>query len=101
MVDSTPDAPRQFELASRGRLAQVEALADRFFREVLGYEYADCLVTDESDLHDFAAVTEDADVEVASMFDRLESHYLIDGQEAASTRIVDLLEFLRERGVAT
>lgn len=93
--------PQRFQFASRDRMENVEALAERFFREVIGHEYADCLVTDESDLYDFAPVTADAGTAVAAMFDRLESHYLIDARAAATTKIVGLLEFLEERGVTS
>ena len=87
-------------LAPQTRLAGVEHLAPRFFREVLGYEFTDCLITDESDLHDFAAGTfGDRNADVESMLARLEAHYLIDARAAHSTRIVDVLEFLEARGV--
>lgn len=92
--------PKKIALASQRRLGAVEHLAPRFFHEVLGYEYEDCLVTDESDLHDFADLMGDREAEVAAMLDRLEAHYLIDGRAAKSTRIVNLLEFLESRGVA-
>ena len=95
------ELPKRIELASQSRLADVEALAPRFFREVLEYEYGDVLVTDESDLRDFADVFGDRDAAVDSMLDRLESHYLIDGRQLGSTRIVELLEFLQARGVAS
>lgn len=92
-------AKKKFVLAPQTRLAAVEHLAPRFFREVLGYEFAECLITDESDLHDFADTFGDRNADVESMFDRLEAHYLIDARAAHSTRIVDLLEFLEGRGV--
>lgn len=93
------NSPKRIELASQSRLAEVESLAPRFFREVVEYEYADVLVTDESDLRDFADVFGDRDAAVESMLDRLESHYLIDARQLGSTRIVALLEFLQARGV--
>ena len=101
MPGSSAEMPQRFQLASRDRMENVEALADRFFREVIGHEYSDCLVTDESDLYDFAPVRADAAAAVAAMFARLESHYLIDAREAATTKIVGLLEFLEERGVTS
>jgi hypothetical protein len=90
---------KKIEFAPQDRLTAVEDLAPRFFREVLGYEYEECLISDESDLFDFACALEDRQIEVEQMLDRLEGHYPIDGRAAASTRIVDLLEFLRDRGV--
>ena len=92
---------RRIELASRHRLAKVERLAPRFFREVIGQPYADCLVTDESDLSDFAEVSPDRGAQVAAMLDRFRAHYLVGGQPVGSTRIIDLLEVLASRGVQT
>ena len=86
-------------LAPRDRLAAVESLAPRFFTHVVGCEYAECLVTDESELRDFADVFGDRGAEIAAMLDRLEAHYAVDGRAAGSTRIVDLLEYLRAQGV--
>jgi hypothetical protein len=84
----------KIEIASQNRLRAVEHLAPRFFQEVLGYDYKECLITDESDLTDFADAFGDRNLEVAVMLDRLEAHYLFDPRGATSTRIVDLLEFL-------
>ena len=92
-------APRHFELAQQNRLDAVAHLAPRFFREVVGWDYADVLVTDESDLRDFADTTGNRDVEVAAMLDRIDTHYGIDGRLAGSTRIVALLEFLASNGM--
>ena len=92
-------APRHFELAQQNRLDAVAHLAPRFFREVVGWDYADVLVTDESDLRDFADTTGNRDVEVAAMLDRIETHYRIDGGLPGSTRIVALLEFLASNGI--
>lgn len=88
---------KHIELASQARLKSVAHLAPRFFREVVGYEYSDCLVTDESDLRDFAAC-DAADAGVADMLDRLQAHYFLDARLPGSTRIVDLLEYLESRG---
>ena len=92
--------PKKVVLAAQNRLSRVEHLAPRFFREVVGYDYDECVITDESDLRDFGNVFDDRDAEVAEMLDRLEAHYLIDGRSLGSTRIVDLLEFLESRGVS-
>jgi hypothetical protein len=89
---------KKIVLAPQSRMEAVQPLAERFFAEVLGYDLDDCLVTDESDLYDFADPTVPARPQVEAMLDRLEAHYLIDGR-IGSTCIVDLLEFLRERGV--
>jgi hypothetical protein len=89
---------RHFELTSQNRLDAVVDLAPRFFREVVGWDYADALVTDESDLADFADTTGDRDVEVVEMLARMAAHYRITGPPD-STRIVDLLEFLASNGV--
>ena len=87
-------APRHVELAPQNRLDAVAHLAPRFFREVVGWDYEDVLVTDASDLRDFADTTGDRAAEVAAMLDRLETHYRIDGRLAGSMQIVALLEFL-------
>ena len=90
---------RRIELASRHRLATVEKLAPRVFREVINRTYADCLVTDESDLSDFVDVSGDREAQVAALLDRFRTHYSIGSQPLGSTRIVDLLELLASRGV--
>ena len=91
--------PRQFELAARNRLDAVANLAPRFFRDVVGWEYTEVLVTDDSDLGDFAGTTGNRDVGIAAMLDRIATHYRINARLAGSTRIVELLEFLRSKGV--
>lgn len=93
--------PKKIEIAPQSRLLAVEHMAPRFFREVLGREFNECLITDESDLRDFLDVFGDRDSDLAAMFDRIEAHYLIDAREAGSSRIVDLLEFLESRGVGS
>lgn len=90
---------KKITFAPHTRLAIVELLAPRFFREVVGYEYEECLITDESDLLDFTGPDGDHRAAVEEMLDRLEAHYLIDGRAATSTRIVDLLELLQSKGV--
>ena len=92
-------APRHFELAARDRLDAVAHLAPRFFRAVIGWDCGEVLVTDESDLRDFADTTGNRDIEVADMLDRIATHYRVDGRLAGSTRIVALLEFLASNGV--
>jgi hypothetical protein len=91
--------PRHFELAARNRLDAVAHLAPRFFRLVVGWDYAEVLVTDESDLRDFADTTGNRDMEVAEMLDRITARYRVDGRLAGSTRIVELLEFLASNGI--
>ena len=91
--------PRHFELAAQNRLDAVADLAPRFFREVVGWEFTEVLLTDDSDLGDFADTTGNRDLEVAEMLDRVETHYGINGRLAGSTRIVDLLEFLASNRV--
>lgn len=95
------DIPERFELAPQARLDAVEHLAPRFFREVIGWAYEDCLVTDESDLYDFTDLTGDQVAEAARMLDRMEAYYAIDGRAANSTRIVELLQLLSQRGVTS
>jgi len=58
-------------------------------------DYSECLFTDESNLGDFLEQGQSLE----EIFERLECHYFIDGQEASTTRIVALLEFLSNRGV--
>ena len=101
---SVPDIPpsRRVELAPQARLKRVEHLAPRFFREVLSLDPEDCLVTDESDLSDFATATasrEERRAEVEGFLSRMCAHYLVDGRGAPSTRIVDLLELLEAHGI--
>ena len=92
--------PREFELAPQDRLKAVEHLAPRFFREVVGCKYEDVLVTDDSDLYDFAELGDDRNAAVAAMVDRMSACYRVDARQASSTRIVDLLEFLATNAVA-
>lgn len=80
------------------RLGDVEDLAAPFFRDVLDFEYGECLVTDESDLRDLADGLGDRARAVEEMLDRVERHDLIDARVLGSTRIVELLEFLAARG---
>ena len=93
-----PEKTRRFESAPQDRLAAVGHLAPRFFREVVGWDYAEVLVTDESDLRDFVDLTGDRGAEVAGMLDRMAASYRVDGRLAKSTLIVDLLEFLASHG---
>lgn len=87
----------RIELASQARLKAVEYLAPRFFTEVIGIAYEDCLVTDESDLSDFVR----ADHSMEAFLETFFTHYFVDPGEAGSTRIVDLLELLERHGVAS
>jgi len=66
-----PKKTRRFESAPQDRLGAVGHLAPRFFREVVGWDYAEVLVTDESDLRDYADLTGDRRAEVAGMLDRM------------------------------
>ncbi len=91
--------PKGFELAAQDRLDAGAHLAPRFFSTVVGWDYAQVLVTDESDLRDFADTTGNRDSEVADMLNRIVTHYRIDGRLAGSTRIVELLELLASNGV--
>jgi hypothetical protein len=96
-----PHTLKRVELASKSRIESVEHLAERFFREVIvDYEYPECLVTDESDLYDFADLSGDRDTEVAAMLDRFRAHYMLDPRPHNTTNIVCLLEFLAASGVA-
>ena len=79
----------------------VEHLAPRFFREVLDIRYEECLVTAESDLQDFVIVKSSSDDAVSALLGRAETHYFISYPAAASTRIVDILEFLASHGVTS
>ena len=96
-----PLRPRTIELASRDRLKHVEHLAPRFFREILGVDYEECLVTDESDLRDFMASEGSSRDRISVTLDRVESHYFIDCRNVGSTRIVAVLEFLASSGVTS
>jgi len=80
--------PKEITLAPQDRLATVEHLAPRFFREVLRRDHMEHLVADGSDLYDFA---EDEVNTVETMLDRMRAHYFIDGGEANSTRVRELL----------
>ena len=97
-----PELPKKIEFAEQDRMEAVEDLASRFFHECVGWEFAEVLVTDESDLYDFTSFTDsraERDAAVIEMLDRAEAHYLIDIRPVGSTRIVTLLEYLRDRGV--
>lgn len=94
----SPKGTRQFERAPQERLAAVGQLAPRFFQNVVGWDYAEVLVTDESDLSDFADVMGDRKAQVSDMLDRMAAHYGVDSRVVGSARIVDLLEFLAARG---
>ena len=94
----SPKGTRQFERAPQERLAAVDDLAPRFFRDVVGWDYAEVLVTDESDLSDFADFMGDRKAQVSEMLDRMAARYGVDGRAVRSTRIVDLLEFLAAGG---
>ena len=96
-----PEKTRRFEFAPRDRLEAVRHLAPRFFHDVVGWDYEEVLVTDESDLRDFADLTGDRSAEVAGMLDRMAAHYSVDGRLAKSTLIVDLLEFLASNETTT
>ena len=74
------------EFASTDRLAEVEYLAPRFFDEVIGMDYGDCLITDESSLWDFHA---EADNE--QFFARIQEIYGVNVRDIESGRIVDIL----------
>lgn len=90
----------RFEFAPQDRISSLERWAPRFFAEVVGHDYWDCLVTDESDLHDFACMVSDGrGVEVAAMLDRMDKHYFVESRSVGSTRVVDLLEYLVRSGV--
>ena len=92
---------KRITFAPQNRLSQIENLAPRFFQEVLGRDYTECLITDESHLSDFAntfAGRAAAAAEVEAFFVALDAHYHIDGR-SVGTGIVDLLEFLNSRGV--
>jgi len=91
--------PPRIERASQRRLDKVRHLAPRFFQEVVGWDFAEVLVTDESDLRDFADITQDRKTQVDGMLDRMTVHYGVDARAARSTMIVDLLELLASRGV--
>jgi len=91
---------KKIEFAPQDRMTAVEPLAPRFFEEVVGYDYWECLVTDESDLWDFASVvSDDRGAEVDEILDRMDQHYFVESRGVGSTRIVDLLEFLARSGV--
>lgn len=93
----------RFEQAPQDRLSRVEHLAPRFFREVLEWDYDECLVTDDSMLSDFATATAplpERRAEVEAFLTRMQAHYLIDGRSRGSLLIVDLLECLQANGVS-
>jgi hypothetical protein len=76
--------------AATDRLADVEHLAPRFFSEVIGMDYADCIITDESSIWDFHA---EADNE--SYFERIVEVYGVNVRDIESGNIVEILERLR------
>lgn len=91
---------KRIEFASQDRMTAVEPLAPRFFEEVVGLDYWECLVTDESDLWDFASVLDpERASEVEEMLNRMDLHYFVESRSVGSTRIVELLEYLNRSGV--
>jgi hypothetical protein len=91
---------KKIEFAPQDRMTALEPLAPRFFEEVVGYDFRECLVTDESDLWDFVSYgVADREAEVAEMLDRMDRHYFVESRKVGSTRIVDLLEHLARSGV--
>ena len=92
----------RFEPAPVDRLSKVEHLAPRFFREILEWDYSECFVTDESELSDFATVTDplpERQAAVQRFLDRVQEHYYLRRKPTGTTRIVDILEFLEAQGV--
>lgn len=78
------------EFASTERLAVVEPFAPRFFAEIIGMGYNDCLVTDESSLWDFHV---QADNE--QFFVRIRDVYGVNVRDIESASIVAILERLK------
>ena len=92
---------KPIKIAPQHRLSMVEHLAPRFFREVLSRDYANCLITDESHLSDFANASAGraaAEAEVERFVVAMDAHYYLDGRSVGTT-IVDLLEFLSLHGI--
>ena len=83
-------ARKEIVFASTERLSGVEDLAPRFFSEILGLDYADCLITDESELGDFR-------VEATSdlFYDRIAEVYGVNVRDIESGNIVEIMERLR------
>lgn len=86
---------KRIDFAPQDRLTAVQHLIRRFFAEVVQRDYRDFIITDLSDLYD---IFQPAQVEAA--LDRMDDHYFIDSRAANSTRIVDLLKLLHQRGVS-
>lgn len=90
----TPPRPgterADFSFAPADRVAKLEDVAPKFFREIIGIDFRDCLITDESSLWDFHF---DADNE--TMFKRIDAVYGVDVRDIESGDIADILERLR------
>jgi hypothetical protein len=91
---------KRIEFAPDDRLSAVEHLAPRFFAEVVGIPYEDCLITDYSQLGHFADNADGkGEARLYRMFDRIVEHYRIDVRPLDTDRIVTLLEYLASQGV--
>jgi hypothetical protein len=93
---SGEDAPRpgtlrlpKFELASTARIDELEDLAPKFFREVIGMSYGNCLITDESSLWDFPH--ENAE----DVYTKIQQVYSIDVHDIESGNLADIFERIR------
>jgi hypothetical protein len=78
----------KFILASQKRIRALEEPAPKFFREILEFDYEDCLVTDESQWFDFA-------IDAATVVARVQRVYGVNVQDVESGSIIDTLERIR------
>lgn len=78
------------EFAPADRMAALEDVAPKFFREVLEMDYGECVVTDESSLWDFHA---EADYD--RLLRKIEEVYGADARDIESGSLADILERLR------
>ena len=54
-------------IAAQERIDDFERTAAEFFRAVLGMDYSECIVTDESRLSDFAQIPHTIDKQVSDL----------------------------------
>lgn len=102
-LDPNEFDPSRITFASQDGVDQFESLAREFLPAILGYEFDDTLITDESSLSDFAGLyetREEFDAWELDMLQRIEGRY---GVRPADARIhlVDLFRDIELHRCAT
>jgi hypothetical protein len=85
-----PGTAAPLVFASSRLIAAYDAIARDFFPKILGIDYDDCFVSDESSLHDFEPVTSYSGALIA-----IKANYGIEVPDAAKGNLVDIFELIR------